>query len=421
MNLHGWDVVFAADISLVNAALARGSSALATTFAFTTEGVETSGTFGVWSIDSGGSGDLLMLRLEIASGQLTGSAVGAVDLGGMAVLLEVPLKWVPAEPGSEQTNLQFDFTDSGTGGNGRGVSSSRVCVPAGKSLTPVQQDALGEAIAECLTANAGKVSFVLATVIPSASANAAWLQPVASGYTYLNPSSGPASLLVLGSTSRRDVSALPTTVDSPIVPGGANAAVAVSPALFMRHVFMPALAGGFHAPLTSFSTGDDAVVKNRLPVPMAPIKVEVQSFSPVITSCSAVIADDHVAITLAGTCDLEPGATMTFNASSRIGATLDAHTGQLRFSVVGTPKFDHNITESVVYWFLGILTKLLIDELVEAIGSSICSGLQSAVSGMHMETAVAGLVRWSGSPFVAAEAGLAGTLYFRGSVAAGSS
>src|ERR1700739_1933064 len=112
MNLLGWDTVFVGSIDTVNQALAGAGNGVIQTFTFAEDGVGASGAFGAWSIVPGGSGQLLALCFPITSGQFTPApGAPAIDLPGISVVLQVPLRWLERQDGKASRELVFDLRE----------------------------------------------------------------------------------------------------------------------------------------------------------------------------------------------------------------------------------------------------------------------------------------------------------------------
>src|SRR5262249_41542792 len=156
----GWDTVFVGSIASVNQALARAGNAVIQTFTFAEDGISASGTFGAWSIVPGGSGQLLHLCFPIASGQFTPApSARAIDLAGIKVVLQVPLRWLDAHA-KDTRELMFDLREVARKDSQDPAKISVVSVSSINQLTPNQRGTIGHAIAQYISARAAQVSFI---------------------------------------------------------------------------------------------------------------------------------------------------------------------------------------------------------------------------------------------------------------------
>ncbi len=419
MDTHGWDVVFAADVAVVNAALAKSTGALVSTFSFESPDAAASGQFGEWSIVPGGAGRLLFLKVAIQSGRLIVGSGDPLDLSGAAVVLEVPLRWQPLPSGGAGKTLRFDFhqaPDTAGASSAAAVTVARVIAPPGR-LTPLQQALVGQAVAACMAEHADDIAFVLATVVPPAAASAGWLESVGSDYYYAAPAGRTALLAILGMTAGGHAGMPEPKIDTNLLDGKENAAVAISPALFMRHVFVPVLAQSLHAASTSFTTGADAVVRNHGQIDLPAVTVALVSYYPIVTSCTARIMDDQVIVDLSGTCAVALGISMNFAATSRIATKLDS-ASRLQFPLKGAPTFSYNMNVSIFdRVVVGLLGNVILELVTAAIGSALAGGIQQAAKTLEITKSAPAVVRWAGfDGFAPTQAGLATTLYVRGNV-----
>jgi hypothetical protein len=110
MNLLGWDTTSALDIDLVNQALEAEQEGLVNRFLHIRDNIVLRGLFGPWQIVRGGSMRLLHMDLHIRSGQARGirtKGTRPVELGGMILHVEIPLRMVPSPDGKAPAQLRF--------------------------------------------------------------------------------------------------------------------------------------------------------------------------------------------------------------------------------------------------------------------------------------------------------------------------
>lgn len=412
MDLFGWDVVSATDIALVNSALEHGADKVIPSFEVKEPGISASGKFGAWKIVPGASGTMLMLSIAIASGSVTPDGGAAVDLAGMSAVFRVTLSLLPSPSNSASTELRFDFQSVGDANAATGAVQP-ISIDTGGKLTEMQEAALLQGMANGLVANADKISFVFAEVNPAASLS--WMKPVHLAYCYEAPTGGAEVLAILAVTTDRDVSGLDHKVDPSLLSGAGNCAVAVSPVLFMRNIMVPALAPGLHGKPNDFTVTAGGTIKNVRSISLPKEKKGLITYYPKVTQVRASISDTRVELSVSGSCDMYMGVSMTFDGSSSISAAFAG--GKMSFKAqkpvfhkhVHMHWYDHLF--AIITW----LAEIILQIVVNAIGSALANGLSSIAEGEKIGTSAADMVRWGGaSGFAPTSGGLATAFYLQG-------
>jgi hypothetical protein len=418
--LNGWDTVFVADADALNASLERSTSQLQQPFSFSEQGFSTSGTFGTWSIVPGGSGPLLMLQIDIASGTMRMSADGpSIDLSGMGVQLLVNLQLLPSPDAPSSQSLVFDFEQVGTAG-GPGVVTPHDVVNSW-SLSTLEKAALGNAVANTLVQHADEVSFVFATINPTQSSAISWIDPVASKYAYVAPAGLPPALTILSVVTQRDISGLPLLVDPSILQGVGNAGLAIEPGLFLEKVMGPALLQNLGTSGTLVLNLSGVLVNTgRLSLPR--IDRASESYYPTIKSLTASITDNQVNVAMDGGCDMHMGVSMTFSAKSSLGVALASDGMSLQFSTVGQPTFHKDVD---IPWYdhlfdvVGGLAEAILQICVAAISSELAGGISDVTSSQALVQTAPAIIDWADvGGFTAQSASLATALCLRGQAGA---
>jgi hypothetical protein len=399
MDLFAWDTAYATTMSEVNKALADPKNVLST-FSASAQGMTIQGQFGSWSIVPGGSGSLLHLQTAIQSGSISGGGASTADLSGVAVLLEIDLRFLPSALPNQST-LGFNFSHVGVAGQAStsgAVTPLRVLDPA-KKLTFLQQAVLGAGVAQSLVDHASSITFAFAniSVAPANSAHS-WLTPVSCGYSYFQTGNGDGYLVVLAATDERDISHLSRQVDPGLIDGAATGFFAISPALFLQHVVQPVLPQVYpntDASFFRFDAGSTSIVSTRS-FGMSGVKSGAITYYPSIDSLSVTVSGNSVNASVSGGCDLHMGMSMTFSVSSVSVATFDPITATLSLSKDPNPKESH---DSHIPWYdylMGPLPDLIMAIVVPIVADGIADGLSSAVKGMSFANAGPQSVHWAG-------------------------
>ncbi|MEM5428789.1 TULIP family P47-like protein [Cupriavidus oxalaticus] len=420
MNLNGWDTVFVGDMAVINAAMAASSAQLLQEFSFSQDGFSASGTFGTWQVVPGGSSELLLLQIALESGSMTMSAgTTPIDVSGMSVQLLVSLQLLPTGAGSGALALQFDFTAVGPANtSGAGVVTPHAVLDNGK-LTLVQEAALGNAIANALVRNAGRISFMFASINPARAAAVPWIQPVASRYCYLAPAGMPPALAILSVNAGHSAEGLPLTVDPAVLQGDGNAGLAISPALFLQNVVGPALLQSLGSSGT-LAVNSAGVLQNTGALPLREVDRAGESYHPQIDSLSVTVVDAQIQIAIQGSCDMHMGVSMTFSATSALAVALSTDRTSLQFSTVGTPTFHKDVS---IPWYdhlfdiFGGIAEIILQVCVAAISSELGEGISGQTTSCALVGGAPSLVGWAnGGGFSAGEATLASGFYMRGAL-----
>lgn len=404
MDTAGWDLIFAISIDAVNRALLANQKALLTNFDLT-QNVKASGTYGSWKIVPGGSGQLVNLALTISAGQVQ-RGTGSLPLAGAQVTLKVELALLPTSSGQ---HLTFDFTNSPV---------TLVNITGVPALGEIGAAALGAAIAADLAQRADQITFVLASVSPVGSGGPTWLNPAKLAFSYAVPAGKSPVLGIFAVTTNVDISRLDRDVD-PVVIGSGEVGLAMAPSLFLMHVFGPALAAAFGTDTDKIvSTGPNSLGNNGQ-IGLPSVSKAGEDYYPKIDSLSATLADDHVAISLAGNCDMHMNINMSFNAQSSVAVSLGS-LGNLSLHTTGQPSFSHDVS---IPWYdhlldiVAVVAEAILDITVAAISSELADGISHVAGTSEIVTQAPGIVGWVGTKgFTATQAGLDGAFYLQGNI-----
>src|SRR5215207_8650885 len=107
--MGGWDVIYASDVTRLNALLAASSQQLIPSFSYSDNntGIAFSGTFGPWSIRPGGTANRINLQVPVAQGVLNGAGFSNFSLSGLQPVLNMALTLVNGRSAPNTRDLTF--------------------------------------------------------------------------------------------------------------------------------------------------------------------------------------------------------------------------------------------------------------------------------------------------------------------------
>ncbi len=399
MDLQGWDTAYATTLDLINKSLAKPEGVL-TSFELDEEGMSLAGKFGAWSIVPGGSGTLLHLKIDIASGTISGGGAPNAKLDGLSVIFEIDLLLLPPDA-SKQQKLVFNFQKVGKASD---KPSPGLIVPIkvndpNKVLSFMQEAVLGAGIAQNLVTKAADISFAFAQVnlVPPDAASS-WLTPVKCAYTYYETTAGAGYLVILSSTTNRDISGLSRNVDPALVSGTGNAFFGVSEAMFQQHVILPVLPKVYtktDASYFAFNAANKHINATK-PIPLNGVKSGAIWYYPIIQSLDVKVSGSTVVSTVTGNCDMHMGMSMTFSVTSTSQSSFNATKATLSLAKDPKPQTSH---ASHIPWYdylIGAIPDIIMAIVVPIIADGIADGLNSQVSDMDFAKLGPLSVKWPG-------------------------
>lgn len=421
MDTNGWDIVFAADIGVINKSLQSNTASLIETFDFNEQGYDVKGTFGTWSIAAGGSGKNLALNIELKSGLLTPPGQSSIDITGLIVQLVVALQLLPSPSSPGGQTLTFNFKSVGNSPSAdNGIVTPNGVIDPDHRLTLLQESAVGMAVATCLVNNASKVSYVFANITPSAANGTPWLMPHQSSYCYAPVIGGGASLAILSMTSDGPSNA-PLKVDPSLLGQPGDAGLAIAPWIFLRNVFVPGLANAWGVAASLFSVDNNGHLSNTGTIGLPSVSKAGETYYPKINSLTASVQADHVALSVSGSCDMGMNISMTFNGSSNIGIQFDPVSQKISMTVLGTPTFSKNVDIPWYDHLLDIISvgvaEIVLQVTTNVIGNELGNGISQMTGASNISSASSNIVSWGGrGGFSPNAAGLSGALWLKGPV-----
>ncbi|WP_299410392.1 TULIP family P47-like protein [uncultured Roseobacter sp.] len=418
MDLYGWDTAYAVNISVLNDAL-KGSHDLPQTFLIADGYLKASGSLKNWRIVAGGSGILLHVQVEIATGTISGGADPKADLAGYQLIFEIDMTLLPAAvDGKQEIRLYLKSAAKKGQSQGEGVVAPYSITPQGK-LGFEQEQFLPFFMAKYLVTQADKFTFALAQVnlVPPTAADS-WLTPVEIAFTYYASGSAGDFLVIYGATRKRDVKGLSRNVDPSLFAGKGPAYYAISGDMFLEHVVMPLMPKvypGFASSYFEFDAGNHEII-NTKSMKLHGVKSGAITYYPVVRDLRIKISGDTLVSDVKGRANMYMGMSMTFSVTSRSKTSYDAAHNKFSAAKDAHPSAHH---KSHIPWYdylFGVIPDIIMAIVVPAVADGIADGLNSALSGMELANTGPQLVDWPGlDTFKPNAGGLNGAFQLSGS------
>lgn len=384
MNLMGQDIVSLVSIELINEALAKNADKLITGFHFRENGIDLEGTFGPWQIIRGGAPKLLNVRVPIEEGRIEGlSGSKAIDLSGLALVLQLALRLIPSPSGKGGKDLRFDVIREGMLA-APPVAPIEIIDPDGR-LTAMQKAVLNEAITSCLSAHLPKISYVFASV--DAAGNSAFAMPN-SNWRYEETGDGRAYLAIMGALDDKAGEG----VDPLLVKDGAEMAFAVSKKAFLGKLLHPYLSQNFK-PRASFAYHNaQQTVSLTSKVSLPELKQGIWWVRPTITEL--VFSLSKGALDVKAVSVSEMPLWTTFKSTVRPHMPFTVRGGKVAFTPDRNPKEEHSVgLPGALDWLIG----WFVNWIVSFFDKAITSVVQSITTHMQvLNTPGMQPVRWNG-------------------------
>ena len=441
MDMNGWDVIYASSVSRLNEVLAASSQQLLPSFSYTDEatGVSFSGTFGPWAIRPGGSANRINVLVPIAHGTLTAPGLPGLALDGVEPVLNVALQLFQA--GASAQDLRFDIRDTstvpGTARDGDVYLTTPDLSGLLKGRDPSGEAAavLSDSLPKCFVANAAKISFVFASVFTSPPGKD-WLKPVATGVSYFESTDHSTQAIAIRTLTQSPWSAagLDTGIDPGLIGQGQDLYFALSQALFLRNLLLPALptaiGGGTSAADFTFkpppepSWQNSCSITNSRSFSTQSVENAGTHYYPQIDQFSVTVRGSQIVTLASGHFDITglSGAWVSFDNLQVVNELYyDPASGSVKFRLVGqsSPSIDKHIPWEYYLLALGGLIGVIVYAIINIVVVAIDNAVQSALTGtgnlsvatIPLDTAV-----WAGpKPFEISQADLDQALLLRGS------
>ena len=257
VDTNGWHTVAAVHYADLNRAiLAEGKTPPGFDIAASDGSAQAKGTFGPWSLQTGGSGPLIMMALPITGGTIT--------IGGKAT---------PITPCTATVKITASFLDEGT--LKHTLQNDQTVPVSVESCLPKQPGFMGEAVlvellGMWLNQNLGEFNAVFGAVDLDAeyvSEGLSWLKPSFKGYGVAEHAINPtlenstfAILCLIDDQAPPD--GLANMVSPYAIPDGCDAAFLLSPDKFLTHMMLASTPLMFQN-IDNDPAGDHFVIDNQ--------------------------------------------------------------------------------------------------------------------------------------------------------------
>lgn len=375
MNLDGWDTCSIVAIELVNQSLAKAGEKTIRTFAYREDGLEISGTFGPWSLVSGGTLRLVTVEMPISEGRIAIDGESPVDISGVRLRAQMKLGFIDGDS-PDKRNLAFD-TSYGDGRSDHDPIKVTDIEDASGDLARFDLDMVKEALTACLSHHAAEASFVFASVDARSTAKASGLACPANDWAFVDPGDGREYLALLGSLDKdRTESAI--RIGPELITPAAPAYFAVSQRLFTQRALLPIIQQSFR-PRTSFAIKGQSVVSTK-PVGLGQRKVALFNVAPVLRQVTITPVKNAIAVRALAHADLPLSTRLDITVEMKLPFHHDPKTGAMSFKP-GAPKVTHHVNKTgVIGNTLGLIVELIVslaEKPILASISQIAKGMQA--------------------------------------------
>ena len=405
-DTNGWHTVAAITYADVNAAIAAsGSKPRNFTVTASDDSASAQGSFGSWSLALGGSGPDINLRVEIASGSVTGpfgrgGVQATLPFSATAYPVLVRANYIPHTDDQTKLNLVLDNTAPVTVGS-----------PLGPNPTTsfLANAAVQELLQQWLTSNIAEFNVIFASVDLDADYEhdgLTWLRPAYRGYAVSEPASG-ATLdnSVFGVLTLVDGMTTPPTdlayaISAFAIPDGARAAFLICNEKFLEHMLFAALPVMFSGldPGSSpqhFAIGNSGTeISNTTAVQLQDVKLEngnvvnpsltTSNFSIEIDTTELVFSLDDMQF------EYSPGITVHLNYEGRATLDYDKTNHLLELSVVtqsGSGSVEVSKGLQIAEYVMGGIS--IVAAVVSGVGGVVAKSASAAVEGASASISVA--------------------------------
>ena len=243
-STYGWDTAFGIHIADANAAIVKaGTSPTSFQAIDTPDGMSVTGTFGDWQITTGGSGDLIMLRVPIATASLT-SGQKVYPLTQAAALVTVRLNFLRQVDPAGKTSHQLVVQTTAPTPDVQVATVSKIVYQSGQEPGFLQDAGFQALLQLWFNENLDQFSHVFATVDLDRTADEGafqWMQPTFSAYAYSDLGANDGVLVILNQTEGRSSYGLIQQASTKIVPVGQRAGLLISKQRLMSEFMYPAM------------------------------------------------------------------------------------------------------------------------------------------------------------------------------------
>ena len=393
MNLLGWDTTSALDISLVNQSLEAEQDRLVSQFRLQRDDMKLQGFFGPWQIVKGGSMRLLHMDMHIRSGQarkIRTRGNRPIELGGMILHVEIPLRMVPSPDGTTPARLRFivgadDPEDVGA------ITALGLTDPHDR-VDAMESELLQIGLTDCLSAHLDKVSYVFAEIAPHKGGS--WAAMPYLDWASLQTGDGRAYLAIFGALREPTAKMEPDKIDPELIAGEGTAYHAFSTRLYMEKVLVPWLNDNF-SPKTRFAAKGNSAGLAAGPVRLPPVSTGLGQKTPYIMQLNFKLQRGGLAVSVKSTTDIGADVYVHATVGLFMPFTMDPKTGSVGLRPDPKPKVK---TWTEGRGIFGGLTKAVADLLIGLSGTNLSAIATNTARKMQsMNTPVAQPVTWTGT------------------------
>ena len=278
---------------------------------------------------TGSSDTTVAVAIPFQSGTASVNGISQ-NLTGLTLRVSVNFTLLPARSNARQQELRLAFTSANEDPNHASqaglVTVLGLDLPPGSTLDLTTQSKLSIALTHLLCRHASTLDFLFASLNLVPAGAASWLAPVNTAFSYwetahLDPTTHQnvpeGHLVILATTSNRDVSQLSRTPDDSLVTGGGEVAYGISEMLFATQVLRPVLPAAFGHGLSAdqfqWHGGSlEADVNYNLPN----VTSGAVRYTPHVTHHAISVTGGSVQTVTNGDADLGAGYVLNFTLTS---------------------------------------------------------------------------------------------------------
>lgn len=376
INLGGWDLITMTDAALVNQAMAARQNELIVGFEFRSDEAMLRGTFGPWRIVPGGSMGYLLVEMPVREGELRiRGKWPRARLEGVVLKARLRLRMLPVGDRGDRREVIFDLHELGDGEEG--VDAIGYDDPE-DHLQQIEAMVFRRAVAACLSAHAGDVSFVVASVETRGTVKGAEFEMPHHAWGNVLTGDGRQYLALAGAltTPKAPLS----TVDPGIIATPGSAYLALSRRFLMIRVVHPALESGFRPRVPFRCRG--AVSESTRPVSLGKQSLSGMTVEPILRRLSVEVGDTALLARAETKTDLALGTYLTTDVRMTMPFAFDRKTGTLTFRADPDPKVSHQVHGNGPFgWLAELLVGIILAwnaDALKAMTRSLAGRMQGA-------------------------------------------
>lgn len=405
MEMGGWDVIYASNVTKLNAVLAASMQKLLTTFSYSdaNTGISFSGTFAPWSIRPGGTANRINVQVPIKEGTLNGGGFSNLSLDDLEPVLNVALTLVQGTSIPATQDVAFDIKDASTDPSSAKDGDVYIAnVDESGNLSKrdpsgIAAEILKDNLPKCFVQNSDKIAYVFASVFTTPQ-DQPWLKPKATRITYFGSQDGSLQAMAIKTLTQSPwgTDGLQTAVDPSLLQGGGTMFYALSKGVFLQNVLLPCIpkAIGHGVSASSFKFNgpshpadqDTCSITNTHSFDLPSVENAGTHYYPKVTHYKVVINNSQVITTASGSFDITglAGASVDFNNLQVINQLYYDHANKrVAFKLVShtEPSVDKHIPWEYYLLALGGLIGLIIRGIIEIVVDVVDNTVQDAIKG----------------------------------------